>query len=191
MPPDVLDIAYVEVGGKGILRAVAPRRRQSPGGGRDSAGGAAADRGGAACRCAKPPRPARAGRSTRPRQPPRWQRRRPPRPTPRQRPPRRCARPRLLPPATAEVQAQIEDLRGRRVAVPAGLNIDLISLDAARLSVAGPDSIYLTGIGYGNGTFAARMRYLGGNQGILEAPVRCQRGADPERGPVPPRPWRW
>ena len=70
---------------------------------------------------------------------------------------------------TAELQAQIEDLRGRRVAVPAGLDIDLISLDAARLSVAGPDSIYITGIGYGSGTFAARMRYLGGNQGMLEA----------------------
>ena len=81
--------------------------------------------------------------------------------------------------ATAEVQAQIEDLRGRRVAVPAGLNIDLISLDAARLSVAGPDSIYLTGIGYGNGTFAARMRYLGGNQGILEALYDASAGRIP------------
>ena len=81
--------------------------------------------------------------------------------------------------ATAEVQAQIEDLRGRRVAVPAGLNIDLISLDAARLSVAGPDSIYITGIGYGNGTFAARMRYLGGNQGILEALYDASAGRIP------------
>ena len=81
--------------------------------------------------------------------------------------------------ATAEVQAQIEDLRGRRVAVPAGLNIDLISLNAARLSVAGPDSIYLTGIGYGNGTFAARMRYLGGNQGILEALYDASAGRIP------------
>lgn len=81
--------------------------------------------------------------------------------------------------ATAEVQAQMEDLRGRRVAVPAGLNIDLISLDAARLSVAGPDSIYITGIGYGNGTFAARMRYLGGNQGILEALYDASAGRIP------------
>ena len=81
--------------------------------------------------------------------------------------------------ATAELQAQIEDLRGRRVAVPAGLNIDLISLDAARLSVAGPDSIYITGIGYGNGTFAARMRYLGGNQGILEALYDASAGRIP------------
>ena len=81
--------------------------------------------------------------------------------------------------ATAEVQAQMEDLRGRRVAVPAGLDIDLISLDAARLSVAGPDSIYITGIGYGNGTFAARMRYLGGNQGILEALYDASAGRIP------------
>ena len=81
--------------------------------------------------------------------------------------------------ATAELQAQIEDLRGRRVAVPAGLDIDLISLDAARLSVAGPDSIYITGIGYGNGTFAARMRYLGGNQGILEALYDASAGRIP------------
>ena len=81
--------------------------------------------------------------------------------------------------ATAELQAQIEDLRGRRVAVPAELNIDLISLDAARLSVAGPDSIYITGIGYGNGTFAARMRYLGGNQGILEALYDASAGRIP------------
>ena len=81
--------------------------------------------------------------------------------------------------ATAEVQAQMEDLRGRRVAVPAGLDIDLISLDGARLSVAGPDSIYITGIGYGNGTFAARMRYLGGNQGILEALYDASAGRIP------------
>ncbi len=82
--------------------------------------------------------------------------------------------------ATAEVQAQIEDLRGRRVMVPAGLDLDLISLDAARLSVAGPDSIYITGIGYGNGTFAARMRYLGGNQGILEALYDASAGRIPD-----------
>ena len=81
--------------------------------------------------------------------------------------------------ATAELQAQIEDLRGRRVAVPAGLDIDLISLDGARLSVAGPDSIYITGIGYGNGTFAARVRYLGGNQGILEALYDASAGRIP------------
>ena len=81
--------------------------------------------------------------------------------------------------ATAELQAQIEDLRGRRVAVPAGLDIDLISLDSARLSVAGPDSIYLSGIDYGNRTFAARMRYLGGNQGILEALYDASAGRIP------------
>ena len=81
--------------------------------------------------------------------------------------------------ATAEVQTQIEDLRGRRVAVPAGLDIDLISLDSARLSVAGPDSIYLSGIDYGDRTFAARMRYLGGNQGILEALYDASAGRIP------------
>ena len=81
--------------------------------------------------------------------------------------------------ATAEVQAQIEDLRGRRVAVPVGLDIDLISLDSARLSVAGPDSIYLSGIDYGDRTFAARMRYLGGNQGILEALYDASAGRIP------------
>lgn len=81
--------------------------------------------------------------------------------------------------ATAELQAQIEDLRGRRVAVPAGLDIDLISLDSARLSVAGPDSIYLSGIDYGDRTFAARMRYLGGNQGILEALYDASAGRIP------------
>ena len=81
--------------------------------------------------------------------------------------------------ATAELQAQIEDLRGRRVAVPAGLDIDLISLDSARLSVAGPDSIYLSGIDYGDRTFTARMRYLGGNQGILEALYDASAGRIP------------
>ena len=81
--------------------------------------------------------------------------------------------------ATAEVQAQMEDLRGSRVAVPTELEIDLISLDGARLSVAGPDSIYITGIGYGSGTFAARMRYLGGNQGILEALYDASAGRIP------------
>ena len=45
--PDVLDVAYVEVGRPGVCGAVALRGRQPAGGGRDTAGDTAADCGGA------------------------------------------------------------------------------------------------------------------------------------------------
>ena len=160
VPPDVLDIAYVEVGGKGYsgqlrhagdnrLEVAGIQRVELPPTAAAAAAAALAEARAAAAaevaaaRAAAADAEAAAAAAMRQAE--------------------------AAAAATADLQAQIEDLRGRRVAVPAGLDVDLISLDGARLSVAGPDSIYLTGIGYGNGTFAARMRYLGGNQGILEA----------------------
>ena len=44
----------------------------------------------------------------------------------------------------------------------------LLRLDHARVSVAGPESIYITGIGYGNGTYSALMRYRGGTTATLD-----------------------
>ena len=84
-------------GWQGILRAVAPRRRQSPGGGRDSTGRSCRRPRRSGLPMRKPPPPLRWPKH-KPRQPPRWQQHKPPRPTPRQPPPRRCARRRLLPP---------------------------------------------------------------------------------------------
>ena len=79
----------------------------------------------------------------------------------------------------AEVDVLLQDLRGRRVAVPAGVDLNLLSLASARVSVAGPDSIYLAGIGYGDREFAARLRYMGDNEGILEVLYDASAGRIP------------
>ena len=79
----------------------------------------------------------------------------------------------------AEVDVLVQDLRGRRVAVPAGVDLNLLNLDSARVSVAGPDSIYIAGIGYGEREFAARLRYTGDNEGILEALYDASAGRIP------------
>ena len=79
----------------------------------------------------------------------------------------------------AEVELLVQDLRGRRVAVPAGVDLNLLNLDSARVSVAGPDSIYIAGIGYGEREFAARLRYTGDNVGILEALYDASAGRIP------------
>jgi hypothetical protein len=79
----------------------------------------------------------------------------------------------------AEVDVLLQDLRGRRVAVPAGVDLNLLNLDSARVSVAGPDSIYIAGIGYGEREFAARLRYTGDNEGILEALYDASAGRIP------------
>ena len=81
--------------------------------------------------------------------------------------------------ARAEVDVLLQDMRGRRVAVPAAVELDLVSLDAARLSVAGPDSIYLSGIDYGDRKFTAKLRYLGDDEGILEALYEARAGRLP------------
>ena len=45
---------------------------------------------------------------------------------------------------------------------------DLLSLDHARVSVAGPESIYLSGIKYGDDTYSALLRYRGGTTATVE-----------------------
>ena len=53
----------------------------------------------------------------------------------------------------------VQDRRGRRVQLLPGLDLRMLNLDSALLSIAGPDSIYLKGIGYGSEEFSARLRY--------------------------------
>ena len=60
-----------------------------------------------------------------------------------------------------EVAVLIQDLQGRRVELPAGLDLRLLNLDSALVSVVGPDSIYLSGISHGAREFTARLRYPG------------------------------
>ena len=44
-----------------------------------------------------------------------------------------------------------------------------MNLDSVEVSRAGPDAIYLSGIGYGDQEYGALVRYTGNNQAILEA----------------------
>ena len=44
----------------------------------------------------------------------------------------------------------------------------LLSLDQARVSLAGPESIYISGIKYGDDTYSASMRYRGGTTATLD-----------------------
>ncbi len=53
----------------------------------------------------------------------------------------------------------VQDRQGRRVELLSGLDLRMLNLDSALLSVAGPDSIYLKGIRYGSEEFSARLRY--------------------------------
>ena len=53
----------------------------------------------------------------------------------------------------------VQDRQGRRVELLPGLDLRMLNLDSALLSIAGPDSIYLTGIRYGAEEFSARLRY--------------------------------
>lgn len=53
----------------------------------------------------------------------------------------------------------VQDRQGRRVDLFRGLDLRTLSLDSALLSIAGPDSIYLTGIRLGSEEFSARLRY--------------------------------
>ena len=44
----------------------------------------------------------------------------------------------------------------------------LLNLDLARVSIAGPESIYISGIKYGDDTYSASMRYRGGTTATLD-----------------------
>ena len=53
----------------------------------------------------------------------------------------------------------VQDRQGRRVELFRGLDLRMLNLDSALLSIAGPDSIYLKGIRLGSEEFSARLRY--------------------------------
>ena len=81
--------------------------------------------------------------------------------------------------ARAELAVLMRDLQGRRV-VPTAVDFNLVDLDSARVSVAGPDSIYISGIRYDGGEFAARLRYTGASRGVVEALFDTSSGGLPE-----------
>ena len=68
----------------------------------------------------------------------------------------------------SEIEMLLRDAKGRPVAIPAGVDLDLVNLDAVEVSRAGPDAIYLSGIRYGDREFGALVRYTGDNEAILE-----------------------
>ena len=81
--------------------------------------------------------------------------------------------------ARAELGVLMQDLEGRRV-VPTAVDFNLLDLDMARVSVAGPESIYISRIRYDGRQFSARLRYIGGNQGVVEALFDTRAGGFPE-----------
>ena len=81
--------------------------------------------------------------------------------------------------ARAELRVLMQDLEGRRV-VPGVVDFNLLDLDLARVSVAGPESIFVSGIRYDGGEFAARLRYTGDNRGVVEALFDTGSGGRPE-----------
>ena len=69
----------------------------------------------------------------------------------------------------SEIEMLLRDAKGRPVALPSGLDLDMVNLDSIAVSRAGPDAIYLSGIGYGDQEYGALVRYTGSNEAILEA----------------------
>ena len=69
----------------------------------------------------------------------------------------------------SEIDLLLRDAMGHPIPLPAGLVLNLVNLDSVEVSRAGPDAIYLSGIGYGDQEYAALVRYTGNNQAILEA----------------------
>ena len=75
--------------------------------------------------------------------------------------------------AAAAARAEIEALKLEiapmdGVAIPGNLDMRRLSLDAATVSIAGPDSIYISGIGYGMKDYAVRLRHESGYTGVAE-----------------------
>ena len=69
----------------------------------------------------------------------------------------------------SEIDLLLRDAMGHPVPIPAGVDLNLVNLDSVEVSRAGPDAIYLSGIGYGDQEYAVLVRYTGNNQAILEA----------------------
>jgi flavin reductase (DIM6/NTAB) family NADH-FMN oxidoreductase RutF len=75
--------------------------------------------------------------------------------------------------AAAAARAEIEALRLELapmggVVISGDLDMRRLNLDAATVSVAGPDSIYVSGIGYGMKDYAVRLRHESGYTGVAE-----------------------
>ena len=73
----------------------------------------------------------------------------------------------------AAARAEIEALRLElapvgRVIIPGDLDMRRLSLDSATVSIAGPDSIYVSGIGYGMKEYAVRLQHTSANEGVAE-----------------------
>ena len=69
----------------------------------------------------------------------------------------------------SEIDLLLRDAMGHPIPIPAGVDLNLVNLDSVEVSRAGPDAIYLSGIGYGDQEYAVLVRYTGNNQAILEA----------------------
>ena len=73
----------------------------------------------------------------------------------------------------AAARAEIEALRLElapvgRVIIPGDLDMRRLSLDSATVSIAGPDSIYVSGIGYGMKEYAVRLQHTRAYEGVAE-----------------------
>ena len=79
----------------------------------------------------------------------------------------------------SEIEMLLRDADGQPVPIPAGLDLNLVSLDAVEVSRAGPDAIYLSGIRYGDREFGALVRYTGDSGAILEALYAADMGELP------------
>ena len=75
--------------------------------------------------------------------------------------------------AAAAARAEIEALKLELapmggVVISGDLDMRRLNLDAATVSIAGPDSIYVSGIGYGMKDYAVRLRHESGYTGVAE-----------------------
>ena len=81
--------------------------------------------------------------------------------------------------ASAALAVMMQGPDGRRV-IPAAVDFNLLNLERARVSVAGPESIYVSGIRYDGGELAARLRYTGASRGVVEELFDTSSGRLPE-----------
>ena len=71
--------------------------------------------------------------------------------------------------ARAEIEALKLDLAPMGgVTISGDLDMRQLNLDSATVSIAGPDSIYVSGIGYGARDYAVRLRHESGYTGVAE-----------------------
>ena len=71
--------------------------------------------------------------------------------------------------ARAEIEAlKLELATVGGVKIPGDLDMRRLDLESATVSVAGPDSIYIAGIGYGMKDYAVRLRHESSNTGVAE-----------------------